>query len=100
VVTLDPALEDRVNSHIEHNERGTFLTMPPEVARKIGREISEAVRPLVTSGHHPVVLTSPQIRSQVKRIAESAVPNLAVLSFNEIVRGVRVESLGMAELRT
>lgn len=100
VVTLDPALEDRINSHIEHNERGTFLTMPPEVSRKVAKEVAEAVRPLVSAGHPAVVLTSPQVRAQVKRIAESATGNLVVLSFNEIVRGVKVESMGMAELRT
>jgi flagellar biosynthesis protein FlhA len=100
VVTLDPALEDRIASHIEHNERGTFLTIPPEVSRKVAREVAEAVRPLVAAGHPPVVLTSPQVRAQVKRIAESATGNLVVLSFNEIVRGVKIESMGMAELRT
>jgi len=100
VVTLDPALEDRITAHIEHNERGSFLTMPPEVARAVAAEIAEAVRPLANAGAPPVVLTSPQVRAQVKRIAETALPNLAVLSFNEIVRGVKVESMGMAELKT
>ncbi|NLX60436.1 MAG: flagellar biosynthesis protein FlhA [Phycisphaerae bacterium] len=99
VVTLDPALEDRISAHIEHNERGSFLTMPPDVARNVAREIADAVRPLVNGGYPPVVLTSPQIRAQVKRIADTVLPNLAVLSFNEIVRGVKVESMGMAELK-
>ena len=99
VVTLDPGLEDRISGHIEHNERGTFLTMPPDVARNIGKEVSQAVRPLLNAGYPAVVLTSPQVRSQVRRIAESAVPSLAVLSYNEIVRGVKVESMGMAELK-
>jgi len=99
VVTLDPSLEDRIAGHIEHNERGSFLTMPPDVARKVAQEVSDAVRPLVTAGSHPVVLTSPQVRSQVKRITEGTLPSLAVLSFNEIVRGIKVESMGMAELR-
>ena len=99
VVTLDPALEDRIAAHIEHNERGSFLTMPPDVARKVAQEVSEAVRPLVTAGHHPVVLTSPQVRSQLKRIVESTLPSLTVLSFNEIVRGIKVESMAMAELK-
>ncbi|NIA20847.1 MAG: EscV/YscV/HrcV family type III secretion system export apparatus protein, partial [Anaerolineaceae bacterium] len=100
VVTLDPALEDRISAHIEHNERGSFLTMPPEVARTVAQEIAEAVRPLANAGAPPVVLTSPQVRAQVKRIAETTLPNLAVLSFNEIVRGVKVESMGMAELKS
>ena len=99
VVTLDPGLEDRISAHIEHNERGSFLTMPPEVSRKVAAEIGEAVRPLAAAGHPPVVLTSPQVRAQVKRISEGTVPSLAVLAFNEIVRGIRVESMGMAELK-
>ncbi len=99
VVTLEPTLEDRIAGHIEHNDRGSFLTMPPDVARSVSREISQAVRPLVQAGYPPVVLTSPQVRNHVRRIAENAVTGLAVLSYNEIVRGVKVESMGMAELK-
>jgi len=49
----------------------------------------------VAAGHEPVILCSPQVRAQVKKLAEAVQPGVAVLSYNEIVQDVRVESLGM-----
>ncbi|MEE8386181.1 MAG: flagellar biosynthesis protein FlhA, partial [Dehalococcoidia bacterium] len=34
-VTLDPGIEDLVNSHLERSERGSYLTLPPALANKI-----------------------------------------------------------------
>ena len=34
-VTLDPALEDTINSYVERNDRGSFLTLPPQIARQV-----------------------------------------------------------------
>jgi flagellar biosynthesis component FlhA len=45
-----------------------------------------------------VVLCSPQVRAQVKKIADAVQPGIVVLSYNEIVRDVKVESVGMVGL--
>jgi flagellar biosynthesis component FlhA len=42
-----------------------------------------------------VILCSPQVRGQVRKIAETLQPGITVLSYNEIVQDARVESLGM-----
>ena len=34
-VTLDPALEDTINGYMERNDRGSFLTLPPQMARQV-----------------------------------------------------------------
>ena len=47
------------------------------------------------AGHTPVILCSPPVRPQVKKIADTIQPGIAVLSYNEILRDVPVESLGM-----
>lgn len=99
-VTLDPRLEDTINSHLDRSERGTFLTMPPamqsQLVSSVKETIEEAVR--LTGGTTPVILCSPQIRNAVRRIIEGVMPQVAVLSYNEIVRGVEVQSRGMVAL--
>ncbi len=96
-VTLDPALEDLVNAHVERTERGSYLTLPPVVANKIvaamRRELDAAASK--SGGRQPVVFASPQVRQWVRRIIETALPSVAVLGYNEVVRGVNIRTHGM-----
>jgi flagellar biosynthesis protein FlhA len=97
-ITMDPALEDAVSAGIEHSDRGSVLTLPPQTVSHINQAIARTLAPLTAAGHEPILLCSPQIRCQVKRLTESALPGLTVLSFNEIVRDVEVVTLGMVAL--
>ncbi len=96
-VTLDPALEDAINAHVERSERGSYLTLPPNTAGRIVSSIRDAVEAATgkSGGKPPVILASPQVRQWVRRVIESAMPNVAVLGFNEVVRGVNVRTHGM-----
>ena len=99
VVTLDPKLEARINAGVEHTERGTFLTLTPAQISTIIKAVTAQVEKLVTAGHMPVVLCAPQIRAQLKKMLDTGRINIAVLSYNEIVSDVSIESIGMAEYK-
>jgi flagellar biosynthesis protein FlhA len=94
-ITLDPRLEDMIKNAIERTERGSFLALTPPTVSRIGERLGREVEKLVTAGHTPVILCSPQVRAQVKKIADTIQPGIAVLSYNEIIRDVQVEALGM-----
>ena len=94
-VTLDPALEDTINRHVERSDRGSFLTLPPVLANQITNAISEQLKKLIELGAHPVILCSPQIRLILRRLIASALPNVAIIAYNEIVKEVKIESVGM-----
>ncbi len=93
-VTLDPALEDTINAHIERSERGTLITIPPQLARAITEQVARELEALVAGGHPAVVLCSPPVRSAVRRLLEPSLPTVAVLGYNEM-DGVQVESVAM-----
>jgi len=95
VITLDPKLEDMIRGGIERTDHGTFLALTPAVINRIGERLGREVEKLVTAGHTPVILSSPQVRAQVKKIADTVQPGIAVLSYNEIVKDIKVEALGM-----
>lgn len=95
VATLDPALEDLINAYIDRSAVGTSLTMPAQVAAKVGASIVRGLQALLAAGHQPVVLASPQVRAVVRQIIEPQVPNAAVLGYNEVPTGVDVESLAL-----
>ncbi|MCO6047369.1 flagellar biosynthesis protein FlhA [Aeoliella sp. ICT_H6.2] len=95
VVALDPAVEDRIRAGSEHNERGLFVRMSPQAVEATCGRIKLEIEKLLTENHSPVVLVSPQIRAAVKQLTESHLPQLVVLSFNEITRDTMVVTHGL-----
>ena len=94
-MTLDPAVEDLINGHLERSERGTTNTMPPQTAQAIVKQIGEKCSELTQTGRNAVVLCSPQVRSALRRMVEGTLPQVAVLAYNEIVPDVTVEAVAM-----
>lgn len=97
-ITMDPALEEVINGHIDRGPAGTSMSLPPQLSNKIAAAISLAAEPLVSAGHQIVILTSPSVRAQVKQIVDPHIPQVTVLSYNEIVNGLDVESMGLVHL--
>ena len=86
MVTLDPALEDRIRAGFDHNEQGLFIRMSPQAVETTCRLIAAEVEKLTMANHPPVVLVSPQIRAALKQMTTPHLPHLVVLSYNEITR--------------
>jgi flagellar biosynthesis protein FlhA len=95
VVTLDPALEDRIKAGIEHSERGLFIRMSPQAVEITCKLLGDAVEKLARENHPPVVLVSPQIRAGLKQMTSAHLPRLVVLSYNEITRDTQIESMAL-----
>ncbi|MHB1034026.1 MAG: flagellar biosynthesis protein FlhA [Pirellulales bacterium] len=95
VVTLDPALEDRIRAGFDHNEHGLFIRMSPQAVDATCRLLAREVEKLTMSSHPPVVLVSPQIRAALKQMTLPQMPRLVVLSYNEVTRDTQIESLAL-----
>ena len=91
---LDPALEQGIESSVEHNEQNSILTLAPqairEVLNKVGRAVSKPQNPAI-------LVTSSGARYFLRQMVEASWPNLTVLSHNEIPPGVKVLSLGVIQ---
>jgi len=98
VVTLDPAVEDLVNGYVERGPGGTSVSVPPRLAGKLAESVSKTAEPLVGAGHQMIVLTSPSVRAPVKQVLTNYIPQVVVLAYNEVVKGLDVESMGLIQL--
>jgi len=98
VVLLEPAIEDTVEAAIHSTRDGLMLSMDHDVCREVLFSIAEALEPAVASGQRPVVLTHSRIRRFVRRILETELPHVAVLSFDELPGDLAVQPLGRAAL--
>ncbi|MCA9778660.1 MAG: flagellar biosynthesis protein FlhA [Candidatus Eremiobacteraeota bacterium] len=95
VLTLDPVLEQALESAVHKTEQGQYLMLDPTLGADILSAISKEVEALQEKGLQPIMLTNPSIRFHVKRLCERSFPSLIVLSWNEIAPGVNVHSLSM-----
>ncbi len=69
--------------------------MPPQTAQQIVQQIAAKSGELTQAGRSAVLLCGPQIRAAVRRMIETARPQVAVLAYNEIVPEVTVEAVAL-----
>ncbi|MFG0249594.1 MAG: flagellar biosynthesis protein FlhA [Phycisphaeraceae bacterium JB051] len=99
-VSLDPALEDQINGFIDRGAEGSTVSIPPAVATRIVTAILQELQQLIQVGHPPVVLASPPVRAAVRSLLEPHLAMSAVLGYNEVSKGVQVQSVGMVQLES
>jgi len=97
LITLAPPVEQRIQGAIQQTPQGNYLALDPDDAQGVVKGLSDAVGRAVSQGYTPVVLAAPVIRGHVKRLSERFLPNLTVLSPNEITPGVEVRSIATVE---
>ena len=90
---LDPALEQSIESAVEHTENSSHVNLPPQRIRDIQDRLKKCCTPQDAPG---LLVTGSAARFFVRQIMESITPNLSVLSHNEIPPGNKVVSLGTA----
>jgi flagellar biosynthesis protein FlhA len=91
---VDPALEQKVESGVEHGEHASHLNLSPQVIR----ELLEKIRHALGSPETPVVaLTTSGARYFLRQLVEPSTPSLFFVSHNEIPSAVKVVSLGVIQ---
>ncbi|MEZ4250804.1 MAG: flagellar biosynthesis protein FlhA, partial [Polyangiales bacterium] len=95
VYLLDPMIEDAVRDAIQRTAAGSYLALPPQMARDIVGSIATECRHDVGGA---VVLTQADIRRFVRRLVEVELPDLKVLSYQELSPEAQVQPLGRVGL--
>jgi flagellar biosynthesis protein FlhA len=95
-ITLDPTIEQEVASSITQTTDGEYLALEPARAQALLNAIrTQSEHAAARSGPRPVLLCSARVRRHLRRLVESAIPHLAVCSYNEISPGISVETIGV-----
>ena len=96
-IALDPMIEQEVSESITATSDGEYLAMEPARAQALVTALRDRSDGAAAQGARPVLLCSARIRRHLRRLCEQTLPNLAVCSYNEIVPGIRVETVGVVE---
>jgi flagellar biosynthesis protein FlhA len=99
VISLDREIEDLISQAICGNEHESYLSIEPKVAQRILLALTRGLKIFMERNLRPIVLCSPSVRPYFKRLTERFIPNIIVLSQNEISPGIQIESLGVVDLK-
>ena len=97
-ISFEPGLEQEIINSVHDMGNKSVLALEPNYAQKIIDAIVETVRNASITGNSAVLLTSSSLRYHIRKLTETAIPYLPVLSYKEIAPGVQIESLGIVSL--
>ena len=86
-MTLDPNLEQQIHSDastLAGQEKQSFQTM-----------LKKTLNRLLSENRQPILLTKSHLRLAVLQLARSVVPNVVVLSQEELTNDLQVRSVGI-----
>ena len=93
VITVDPQVEKQITSSVRSTDQGAYLALDPDTAQGILDNIGRSVEKMDRLGLDPVVLVSPLARMYLKRLTEQVLPQLTVISYNELESNIKVQAV-------
>ena len=94
VLTLERGVEDMIANSIQRTEQSSFLSLEPTVAEKVIVNLKEAAESIAANLETPpILLASPMIRMYIRKLTERFLPDLVVLSHNELIPTIQIKTL-------
>ena len=90
VMTFDPQIERMIRERAQEG-----ISIEPQAAQRIMSAVQHSVENFAKRGHLPVFLSGVGVRRHLRQLISHYMPQVAVLSHNEIADGVKIQSLGI-----
>lgn len=81
---LDPEIEDEVSQHVQKTSEGLYIHLPPHRITEICEAVKISYARHFVSKRDVVILTSPSVRRFMRKIIETDLPEVSVLSWQEL----------------
>jgi flagellar biosynthesis protein FlhA len=98
VLSLDPRLEELIANSLLQTEQGVQLVMDPRVAHGMIEGIASSIEHHPEIAGQPILLTSPTARRHIFKLTHRFIPQLIVLSHNELTADAHIQSVGAVEI--
>jgi flagellar biosynthesis protein FlhA len=98
VMTLHPVIEELIANSLLQTEQGVQLVMDPNTAHRLIGEIARTVETHPEIAGQPILLTSPTSRRHLFKLTHRFIPQLVILSHNELTSDANVQSVALVEL--
>jgi flagellar biosynthesis protein FlhA len=98
IITLAPQIDEILNGAMRPAEQGGYLALEPGVAQQIIQAINASTEDAMVADGQPILLVTPQIRSQLAQLLTRFIPTLPVISQAEIPADVKIQSVATVEI--
>ena len=96
-LTIDPNLEQQLLEAVTPGLPN--LALEPSASRQLIQNLSQQMERMMAMGYQqPVLLCMSALRLPLRRLTERSLPNLVILSYNEIVPNTEVRAVGAIAL--
>ena len=96
--TLDRGIEEEISQGIVETEQGRQVSLEPKLIQNILAEVNKRMENATEMGEKMIILCNPNIRGHFKKLMEHFIPNLIVVTHDELSPNVNVRSLGTVSL--
>jgi type III secretion protein V len=97
-IVLHPTVEEQMRQAVRQTSAGAVLMLNPATAQHIAGQIRTALQPFMGSGAPVVLLTSLELRPYLRKLTEIELGRVPVLSYQELVPTIRVNTLASVAL--
>ncbi len=98
VITMSPQVEQKLVTSYQKTDSGAVLNMEPHFFESLVIKLQKLIDATVFNSGNPVLLCHPLIRSQLRKLIERFIPNLSIMSANEIAPSVLIKSVATLEV--
>ena len=98
VLTLSTQIEDFVRESVQQSEQGGFLSLEPNFAQRLLDSVKESVERVSNEGYQPIIICASTIRRHLRQFLARFLPQVVILSHNELTSHIKIESLGTIEI--
>lgn len=98
VITVSGKVEKTIADNIQQTEHGNYLSLDPETQQEIVKTIHAEAEKLSLQEETTILICSPAIRMYLKQLLDRFLPQVVVLSYNELEPTVEVQSVGVVNI--
>lgn len=100
VITLGVDVEELITESVREDKFKPFSAISPDNLKMLYKSLLKSVKKTASLGYQPIIITSQGIRFYVKKLTQKVIPNLVVLSYDEICNGNSVETIDILRLNS
>ncbi len=97
-ITLGHTVESTIAEALQQSDQGSFLSLDPMIAQKLMNNLARRLEKMTAADYQPIVMCSAQIRPHFKMLVDRFMPHVVVLSYDEILSNIEIQSIDMLEL--
>src|SRR5262249_29964855 len=94
VYQLDPEVEEVFRNSVRQGPSGPHLAMDPDSVQRVFAAADAQLRNLPATAQKPVILTDSDIRRFVYRLLSFHLPEVSVISYDQLTQEISVQALG------